>query len=310
MERNVQQSTAMATPNSYFTDQPPQTAFPEPARKPNLVRLDGAMIGGVMAAIVSVVVALRTSGASITYFFQPAAAALVLGVTAALILVTTPWRMVKDCARSVARVFYRHSVDRGTLIEEVVAISRTVRQYGILSAEPLAHSASHPFLKEAVLLALDLKSRGDLVLALEGELRMRERQGETDAKALEVAGGFAPTIGILGTVIGLIQVLRNFTAIESVGTGIGTCFVSTIYGLGVANLILLPLAHRIRAATAEEYECREMILEGILCIFDQVHPSLIRARLMSFIRASDQPAADQVAGTYSPASGEQSHAKS
>ena len=86
------------------------------------------------------------------------------------------------------------------------------------------------------------------------ELQMAERQGEADAKTLEVAGGFAPTLGIVGTVIGLIDVLRQFANLTSAGYGIGTAFVSTIYGLALANLLLLPMAHRIRARVAEAFE--------------------------------------------------------
>jgi chemotaxis protein MotA len=118
---------------------------------------------------------------------------------------------------------------------------------------------------------------------------MRERQGETDAKTLEVAGGFAPTIGIIGTVVGLIQVLRHFANLESVGFGIGTAFVSTIYGLAMANLLLLPAAHRIRARVAENFEIQELIIEGVLSLADNVHPALIRLRLNAYTRQKDVP---------------------
>jgi chemotaxis protein MotA len=113
---------------------------------------------------------------------------------------------------------------------------------------------------------------------------MRERQGETDAKTLEVAGGFAPTIGVMGTVVGLIEVMRHFGNLQSVGFGIGTAFVSTIYGLAIANLLLLPAAHRIRARVAENFEIQELIIEGVLSLADNVHPALIRMRLSTYIR--------------------------
>jgi chemotaxis protein MotA len=131
---------------------------------------------------------------------------------------------------------------------------------------------------------LDIGSREELRAVLETELRMRERQGETDAKTLDVAGGFAPTIGIIGTVVGLIQVMRHFGNLESVGFGIGTAFVSTIYGLALANLLLLPAAHRIRARAAQNFEIQELIIEGVLALADDVHPALIRMRLSAYIR--------------------------
>src|SRR5262249_28914037 len=123
---------------------------------------------------------------------------------------------------------------------------------------------------------------------LETELRVRERQGEADAKALEVAGGFAPTIGIIGTVVGLIQVMRQFTDLSSVASGIGMAFVSTIYGLALANLLLFPAPNRIRARVAEKFETDEMVLEGVLCIAERLHPTLMRMRLQSFLRGGEK----------------------
>jgi chemotaxis protein MotA len=136
-------------------------------------------------------------------------------------------------------------------------------------------------------MALDARTRDEVRSTLEMKLRLRERQGDADAKALEVAGGFAPTIGVLGTVVGLINVLRGFSNLSSVAYGIGTAFVSTIYGLALANLVLLPAANRIRASVADAFETDEMIVEGILGVMDRLHPSLIYERLSCFVR---QPA--------------------
>ena len=100
-----------------------------------------------------------------------------------------------------------------------------------------------------------------------------------------MAGGFAPAIGVIGTVVGLIDVLRQFSNMNSVALGIGTAFVSTMYGLALANLLLLPAAHRIRAMVAETFEMEEMIIEGGLCMIDGTHPSLVRDRLNCFLRS-------------------------
>jgi chemotaxis protein MotA len=115
---------------------------------------------------------------------------------------------------------------------------------------------------------------------------MRERHADADAKTLEVAGGFAPTIGVLGTVVGLIEVLRQFTNIPGVASGVGTAFVSTIYGLGLANVILLPAAHRIRANAAQDFEADELVVEGVQMLLEGLHPSLLRERLSAFLQRS------------------------
>jgi chemotaxis protein MotA len=142
-------------------------------------------------------------------------------------------------------------------------------------------------LKDGLLLMLDVQQRWELHSALETKLKLMERQGECDAKVLEVAGGFAPTIGVLGTVVGLIEVLRQFSNLQSIGGGLAIAFVSTIYGLALANLILLPAAHRIQARVAEEFGTNEMVMEGVMCMFDAIHPSLVRERLRCFVREGE-----------------------
>jgi len=163
----------------------------------------------------------------------------------------------------------------------------------VAALELLLPKIENGFLRKGLQLGLEIADRAELRTILETELRMAERQGEADAKTLEVAGGFAPTVGIIGTVVGLIDVLRNFSNLQIVGHGIGIAFVSTIYGLALANLILLPAAHRIRARVAENFETQEMILEGVLATVDSVHPSLIRMRLEPFTRQSGREAQSQ-----------------
>jgi len=182
-------------------------------------------------------------------------------------------------------------VDREALIDEIIALATIARRGGIIALDSVIPKASNPFLREALQLAVDGQNRDELQTVLETQLRMNERHGESDAKALEVAGGFAPTIGIIGTVVGLIEVLRQFSNLQAVGSGIGTAFVSTIYGLALANLLLLPAAHRIRARVAENFQTQELIIEGILSIIDCLHPALIRAHLNSFVREPKSNAA-------------------
>ncbi|HMD49136.1 MAG TPA: MotA/TolQ/ExbB proton channel family protein [Bryobacteraceae bacterium] len=212
---------------------------------------------------------------------------IVLGGTLGVTLITTPRASLLHSARRVKELLSASDTDPGALVDEIVEYARA-RRRGIAALEPLIPNISHPFLRKGLQLATDLTDRAELRSILETELRMAERQGDADAKALEVAGGFAPTIGILGTVVGLIDVLRNFSNLQTVGHGIGIAFVSTIYGLALANLVLLPAAHRIRARVAENFETQELILEGVLAIAETVHPAVIRMRLGSFVR---EPAA-------------------
>ena len=181
-------------------------------------------------------------------------------------------------------LFSADRVDRDQLIEEIIDLSKTARRVGIINLDAALQQTEHTFLRDALQMAVDGQNREAVLAVLETRLRMNERHGESDAKTLEVAGGFAPTIGIIGTVVGLIEVLRQFSNLQSVAPGIGTAFVSTIYGLALANLLLLPAAHRIRARVAENFDTEELIVEGVLSIIDCLHPTLIRIRLNSFVR--------------------------
>jgi chemotaxis protein MotA len=247
-------------------------------------RIDLFFVLGLAVALGAILAGVSAAGISITYFFQPAGALIVIGGTLGVMLVTTPRTSLVHSFRRVMDLIASEEVNREALIEEIIFYARVARRGNLLALEPLVPQAAHRFFGQALQLALDVGSRTELQTILENELRMRERQGETDAKTLEVAGGFAPTIGIIGTVVGLIEVLRHFANLQSVGFGIGTAFVSTIYGLALANLLLLPAAHRIRARVAENFEIQELIIEGVLSLSDNVHPALIRLRLNAYLR--------------------------
>jgi chemotaxis protein MotA len=259
----------------------------------NARRLDRGLVAGLIIAATATLTAIAWTGVELRCFLQPTGIAVVLGGTLGVMLITTPGRALLNSVRRVKDLFSTRPVSREALIEQIVGYSRITRFGGMIALEPSAQAEGDEFLREALLVAMDAEDRKVLEGILEAKLRLKERQAETDAKALEVAGGFAPTMGILGTVIGLIDVLRQFSAIEAAGVGIGTAFVSTIYGLGLANLVLLPAAHRIRARAAETMELQELMAEGVLCLFDQLHATLIRQRLSAYLRETEaqlQPA--------------------
>lgn len=269
----------MATPQAALAN----PANPQPLRAQTRPRLDGLFLAGITIAFAATLIGIASTGVSLAYFFQPTGAIIVLGGTLGVILITTPAQSLVHSLRRVKDLFAASDRDPQALIEQIVECARA-RRRGIVALEPLISRVHDEFFRKGLQLATDLTDREELKAILETELRMAERQGEADAKTLEVAGGFAPTIGIIGTVVGLIDVLRHFSNPQAIGFGIGTAFVSTIYGLTLANLVLLPAAHRIRAHVAAIFETQELILEGLLAIVDTVHPEIIRMRLNSFVR--------------------------
>jgi chemotaxis protein MotA len=273
----------MATSQAALTEHSRPLAAQKQAQ-PRRRDVDVAFLVGLVAVVGAIVAGIAAAGISITYFFQPAGAFIVVGGTVGVMLVTTPRGSLIHSLQRVRELMSSEEVNREALVEEIISYARTARRGGVLALESLVPQASYPFLGQAVQIALDIGNRTELEAVLETELRLRERQGEADAKVLEVAGGFAPAIGIIGTVVGLIEVLRHFANLQSVGVGIGTAFVSTIYGLALSNLILLPAAHRIRARIAENFEVQELIMEGVLALADNVHPAIIRLRLNAYLR--------------------------
>jgi chemotaxis protein MotA len=282
-------SIALATPQAALSRQQPPQELAVRQRRRGV--LDLSFLAGVVIALGAIVAGICATHIGLTYFLQPTGAVIVLGGTLGVILVTTPKHSLVHSVRRIKDLFAVDEVNRDALVEEIIALARITRRGGIIALDQAIPKTSNLFLRDALQLAVDGQNRDELRAVLETQLRMNERHGESDAKALEVAGGFAPTIGIIGTVVGLIEVLRQFSNLQAVGSGIGTAFVSTIYGLALANLLLLPAAHRIRARVAENFETEELIIDGVVSVIDCLHPSLIRIRLNSFVRTAKSNAA-------------------
>jgi chemotaxis protein MotA len=249
---------------------------------------DHWMLGGLLLGTLAVIAGIALSGAGLIYFLQPSSALIVLGGTVGITLVTSPKDSLRMVARRIRELAARPRSEREALIEEIVDLSRLARRGGMLQIETLIPKIQNEYLRNGLLTALDVRDIAELQVVLENELKLSERHGQADANAIETAAGYAPTIGILGTVVGLIEVLKHFSDIQSIGPGIGAAFVSTIYGLATANFLLLPLAHRIHAKVAEATETQELIAEGVLCVFASMHPSIVRQRLAPYLRETEE----------------------
>ena len=137
-------------------------------------------------------------------------------------------------------------------------------------------------MQKALNLAVDGKELSQIRSIMELEIELVEQRGEAEAKVFEAAGGYAPTIGIIGAVLGLIQVMQHLDDINEVGRGIAVAFVATIYGVGAANLFFLPVAGKIKDRMRQEQTRREMMLEGVISILEGMNPRMIEAKLAGF----------------------------
>lgn len=247
---------------------------------------DFGVLLGIAIASIAMVAGIALTGVNARYFFNPTGILIVIGGTLGVMLITTPPRaLLFALQRAFGLLSAADYPDREDLIEEIVAYARVVRIKGILAMEPDIDRVSQSFLREALLLAMDTQERTELQSVLENRIRCGEARTEAAARVLEVAGGLTPTIGVLGTVVGFIDILRQFSNLTAIASSAGTAFTSTIYGLALANMVLLPAAYRIRSRGSETASLQELMKEGALCLYDALHPRLVRQRLTSFAMA-------------------------
>jgi chemotaxis protein MotA len=252
-----------------------------PAKK-GLGRPDIATIAGLVLAFAGILGGLLLEGGKIRDILQFTAALIVLGGTLGAVMVSTPLKVLMGALRRLVGVFLDSSPDLGIISEEVIGYATKARKSGLVSLEREADKISDPFLRKALNLAVDGTDLQDIRKMLELEIQIEEQNAEAEAKVFECAGGYAPTVGIIGAVLGLIQVMKNLANIDEVGHGIAVAFVATVYGVGTANLFFLPAASKIKARVSAETQRKELILEGVSGIVEGLNPKLIRVKLEAY----------------------------
>lgn len=249
-------------------------------------RLDLMTVVGLVVALAGLSAGLILEGGEFKDVQQFTAALIVFGGTLGAVLVSTPPANVWAAVRRVRSVVVAREPAFAEALDRIVQCSVRARRTGIVSLEGEINPLDNEFLRKGIGLAVDGVDTAQIREMLELDLRLMEEAGERDAKVFEQAGGYAPTIGIMGAVMGLMQVMKHLENIAEVGRGIAVAFVATIYGVGVANLLLLPAAAKIRARTELEVKLAEMVIEGVVCVAEGLNPRLIRIKLASFLPES------------------------
>lgn len=263
--------------------------------KKGLGKPDLITVGGVLLALGGIAGGLLLEGGSIRDITQLTAAMIVLGGTIGAVMVSTPFHILKGAARQLAGVFFDATPDLRKAAEEVIGYATKARKNGLVSLEQEAGSIDDPFLRKALDLAVDGTDLQEIRKMLELEIEVAEQSTDAEARVFECAGGYAPTIGIIGAVLGLIQVMKNLANIDNIGHGIAVSFVATVYGVASANLFFLPAANKIKARIQAETQRRELILEGVSGIVEGLNPKLIRAKLEAYTNSrgvNKQPGAE------------------
>jgi chemotaxis protein MotA len=227
-------------------------------------------------------------GGSLSDITQITAAMIVVGGTLGAVMITTPLHILKGTSRELVSVFFEKGRTPQDVKEEILVFAVKARKHGIISLESDLDHVADPFLRKALTMAVDGMELKELRTMMELDINIEAERREAEAKVLEAAGGYAPTVGILGAVLGLIQVMKHLENIEEVGRGIAVAFVATIYGVGMANLLLLPASGKIKARVHENVLLRELMLEGVCAILEGSNPKMIEAKLDGFCEAPQQ----------------------
>ncbi len=248
---------------------------------------DLGTIGGVVLAAVGIVGGLLLEGGELGDITQVTAAIIVLGGTFGAVLINTPLPVVIGAVKRMRSLFFEPAAPYGEVVDQMIEYATKARKAGLMALEQDAQAVTDPFLKKALSLAADGTDLQELRKMLEIEIDQRQHRIEAEAKVFESAGGYAPTIGIIGAVMGLIQVMKNLSNIDMVGHGIAVSFVATVYGVAISNIFLLPAANKIKARAQADAQLQELILEGTIGIAEGLNPKIIRSKLEGFVPHSE-----------------------
>lgn len=252
------------------------------------MNFDKASFAGILLALGGILAGLLLEGGNLGQVLQPTAAIIVFGGTLGAVMLQFPLSTVLLAFRQLGSVFVTPGRDPQAVIQQLVQYAQKARREGIVSLDAELSKIEDHFLRKSLMLAVDGTEPQELRKMMELELDNQAEHEEQVPQVFESAGGFAPTIGILGAVIGLIQVMQHLDKIDEVGRGIAVAFVATIYGVGSANLIYLPITGKMRLRIRDEQIMREMTLEGVVSILEGMNPRMLETKLLGFLVEANQ----------------------
>ena len=232
----------------------------------------GAIIGGNIL-----------EGGHTSSLVQLVALLIVLGGTVGAVLVQTQLGVFIRSLKMSLWVLIPPKVEQKKAVEKIVSWSNIARKEGLLGLESLVESETDAFSRKGLQLLVDGSEPDVIRSILEVEIGVKEHFDTQAAKVYDSYGGYSPTIGIIGAVMGLIHVMNNLADPSKLGSGIAVAFVATIYGIGFANLIFLPMGNKLKAHIHNESQFREMVVEGVISIAEGENPRNIETKLEGYL---------------------------
>lgn len=223
-------------------------------------------------------------GGSVSVLFQPSAFLIVIGGTFFAALLNFNYATIKNAFFNAKEIFYKEENKTLKVIDDIMQLSYYARKNGLFAVQNVLSGVQDNFLSRGLQLAIDLNNPQFLYDVLSSEISYEEEEELINSRVFEALGGYAPTFGVVGAVMGLIQVMSHMQNLQVLGSGIATAFVSTLYGVGFANLILLPIAGNLKQKTREKILLKEIMLQGILSIVMQENPAVIEEKLVAYLK--------------------------
>jgi chemotaxis protein MotA len=256
---------------------------------------------GIAIACLGIAVGATMEGSPVMALLNMPAMLIVLGGTFGATMAGTSFANIKAIPALYKKAFLSEPPDLNGRVTELVGYAENARRDGLLALDEQLSTVEDPFTKKGLQLVVDGTDPELVAEVLDAEndaLRKRHQQG---AQPFEKAGGFAPTMGIIGTVFGLVHVLQNLDQPETLGPSISAAFIATLLGVASANVVFLPVANRLKQLSAEELHFRSMTLEGILAIQAGDNPRMVAEKLITYVAPADRPNPDAADEPAAPA---------
>ena len=244
--------------------------------------MDILSMTGILLAIVAILGGNVLEGGHMSSLVQLTAFVIVAGGTLGAVMVQTPMATFVRSMKIAVWVFVPVKLQPEEAAEKIVNWSNIARREGLLGLEAIAEEEPDQFARKGLQLLVDGSEPEVIRSILEVEIDAREHQDIQAAKVFDGMGGYSPTIGIIGAVMGLIHVMNNLADPSKLGGGIATAFVATIYGVGFANLLFLPMANKLKSQVHSQTQFREMIVEGVISIAEGENPRNIETKLQGY----------------------------
>ena len=245
--------------------------------------LNFSAIIALFVAVFLILISHRSDGASMVSIIQPSAIMIVLGGTFCAAIVNFQPSILMNALKSSKDVFCEKKLSY-KVIDEIVFLSQQARVHGLFSLNNLIEKIQDPFLRRGIQLSLDFNNPQMIYDILKAEIAYDEEEELINSRVFEALGGYAPTFGIVGAVFGLIQIMAYIEQPDLLAQGIAVAFVSTLYGVGFANLLFLPIAGKLKINLREKVLLKEVVLQGIVSIQMEESPMVVEEKLMAYLR--------------------------